>query len=136
MAINKSFKGKTVLGIAIASFVGCGLLTSCCSNLISTDDGGNYFAYIEEFHDANFLQNIDAIQNNNLSLYVDYSTCNVLGQNSAFYQALVPSCVAAAKNYYSIKGDSIIKEKRFIIAFFNLHNHYHGFYLRQRFLVD
>lgn len=111
MASEKSFIEKTALGIVIACLVGFGLLSSCCTNCISTDDGGKYSTYIEEFHYANFFKGIDAIDSGNLSLYVDYSTCNVLGQNSAFYQALVPSWVAAARSYYSIKGAEIAKEE-------------------------
>ena len=108
MASEKSFIG-TVLGIVAACLVGFGVLS--CSNHIPTDDGGKYSTYIEEFHYANFFKGIDAIESGNLSLYVDYSTCNVLGQNSAFYQALVPSWTAATKNYYSIKGEEIVKEE-------------------------
>ena len=110
MASEKSFTGKTTLGIVAACLVGFGLLSSC-SDHIPTDDGGKYSTYIEEFHYANFFKGIDAIDSGNLSLYVDYSTCNVLGQNSAFYQALVPSWVAAARSYYSIKGAEIAKEE-------------------------
>lgn len=99
-----------MLGLATAFIIGYGLTTSCC-NKIPTDDGGKYMTYIEEFHYSNFFRGTDAIESENLSLYVDYSTCNVLGQNSAFYQALVPSWVAAAKNYYSIKGGQITKEE-------------------------
>lgn len=105
-----------MFGLATAFIIGYGLTTSCC-NKIPTDDGGKYMTYIEEFHYSNFLRGTDAIESGNLSMYVDYSTCNVLGQNSAFYQALVPSWVAAAKNYYSIKGGQITKEEG---ATFNL----------------
>lgn len=105
-----------MLGLATAFIIGYGLTTSCC-NKIPTDDGGKYMTYIEEFHYSNFFRGTDAIESGNLSMYVDYSTCNVLGQNSAFYQALVPSWVAAAKNYYSIKGGQITKEEG---ATFNL----------------
>ena len=86
-------------------------LISCSNNSITTDDGGGkYFKYVPEFHYTYFSKGYDAIKSNNLSLYVDNSTCNVLGQHSSFYQALVPSWVASTKHYYSIKGDSIIEE--------------------------
>ena len=110
MASEKSLIGKTALGIVAACLVGFGVLSSC-SNHIPTDDGGKYSTYIEEFHYANFFKGIDAMESRNLSLYVDYSTCNVLGQNSAFYQALVPSWVDATHHYFSIKGDSIKEEQ-------------------------
>lgn len=111
MASEKSFISKTTIGIIAFGLFGFGVVSSCCTDYISTDDGGNYSAYIEEFHYSNFFKGVDAIEPGNLSLYVDYSTCNVLGQNSAFYQELVPSWVAAAKSFYSIKGTEIKKEE-------------------------
>ena len=87
-----------------------GYFASCC-NHIPTDDGGKYFEFVQEFHNTCFEKGVNAMEADNLSLYVDYSTCNVLGQNSPFYQALVPSWVAAAKNFYSIKGSLINKEE-------------------------
>ena len=97
--------------ILIVGFVNfLGIFCSCCS-YISTDDGENFFNNIQDFHYKFFSKGVDAIKSNNLSLFVDYSTCNVLGQNSAFYQALVPSWVDATKHFYSIKGDSIASEE-------------------------
>lgn len=101
----------SVLLVICASLVFLGV-SSGCGNCITTDDGnGNFFKYIPEFHYSYFSNGVDAISPNNLSLFVDNSTCNVLGQHSAFYQALIPSWVASTKHYYSIKGDSIIEEK-------------------------
>ena len=110
MTFGKLIVGSKVLGIVTTGIVGFGLITSCSSH-IPTDDGGKYSTYIEEFHNANFFKGVDAIEPGNLSLYVDFSTCNVLGQHSAFYQALVPSWTAAAKGFYSIKGELIAKEE-------------------------
>lgn len=114
MATKEHFAWKTIWNKVVTNLLAFCLMFfySCCGDKITTDDGnGKYFNYVEEFHDANFFKEVNALQSNNLSLYVDYSTCNVLGQNSSFYQALVPSWVAAAKTYYSIKGDSIKKEE-------------------------
>ena len=87
-------------------------LLSSCVKKIPTDDGnGKFFDYVPEFHFTYFSVGIDEIMQDDMSLYVDNSTCNVLGQHSAFYQALVPSWVAATKHYFSIKGDSIIEEQ-------------------------
>jgi len=85
------------------------LLNACC-NKIPTDDYDKFFKYMPEFHYTYFDKGIDEIKPNNLSLYVDYSTCNVLGQSSSFYQALIPSWVASTKHYYSIKGNEITEE--------------------------
>ena len=110
MAFEKSFVGKTALGMIAIGLVGFGVISSCGSH-VSTDDYGKYTTYIKEFHCTNFMKGVNAMESGNLSLYVDYSTCNVLGQNSPFYQALLPSWTAATKNYYSIKGDQITKEE-------------------------
>ena len=104
--IKKTICSKVFLGL-----LGLSVLTSCDScSYVKTDDGGNYFQYIPEFHYTYFSNGIDAIKANDLSLFVDYSTCNVLGQNSPFYQALIPSWVNATKHYYSIKGSEITQE--------------------------
>ena len=99
------------MGIAAPCVVCAVSFTSCCSDYVSTDDGGKFFEYIPEFHYTYFSSGVNAIKSGNLSLYVDYSTCNVLGQNSPFYQALIPSWVNATKHYYSIKGDQIAEEE-------------------------
>lgn len=67
--------------------------------------------FIKEFHEINFLTPDDMLEEDNLSLYVDNSSCITLGQNSPFYQSLVPSFVDATKTYYSIKGSDIVKEE-------------------------
>lgn len=102
---------KNIVGCVVLYVFGLGLLTSCCDHIPTDDGGGKYFDYIPEFHYTYFSNGINSIQANNLSLYVDYSTCNVLGQNSAFYQALIPSWVDATKHYYSIKGNAIAEEQ-------------------------
>lgn len=68
--------------------------------------------FIEDFHVANFYQSSKLIEEDQLALYVDYSTCIAEGmKTSSFYVKLVPSFVEAAKSYYSIKGDVITKEE-------------------------
>lgn len=47
------------------------------------------------------------LSSNELTLYVDYSTCIALGQEAPFFQALVPSWTNAAKRFFAIKGSSI-----------------------------
>lgn len=105
MIVKRTTLKKLALGIFTL-----GVLSSCGDYIPTDDGGGKFFQYLPEFHYTYFSKGIDAIKPNELSLYVDYSTCNVLGQNSAFYQALVPSWVAASKRYYSIKGSEIAEE--------------------------
>lgn len=88
----------------------CSLLFTSCGDTITTYGGDKYFEHVPEFQYTYFSKGVDEIKPNELALYVDYSTCNVLGQNSPFYQALVPSWVNAAKKYYSIKGNEISEE--------------------------
>ncbi len=66
--------------------------------------------YIADFHNALLSSTYDVLQQEKLSLYVDYSTCIAQGQHSHFYQSLVPSWVTATKKYYSIKGNAIKEE--------------------------
>lgn len=75
------------------------------------DTSEEYFTDVEGFNSAYFSPKVEDIEADDLALYVDYSTCNVLGQNSPFYQALVPSWTNAAKDYYSIKGNEITEEE-------------------------
>ena len=44
-----------------------------------------------------YTGNESKLNENDLSLFVDYSTCITLGQHSPFFQSLVPSFVAAYK---------------------------------------
>ena len=54
--------------------------------------------YIKDFHVTNFNQTLNMIEEDNLALYVDYSTCIAEGmKTSPFYIKLVPSFVEAAK---------------------------------------
>ena len=90
----------------IGSFLLC---TSCDSYSTSAPDD----KYLSEFHNKYFQYtgNESKLNENNLSLFVDYSTCITLGQHSPFFQSLVPSFVAATKHYYSIKGDKVVEEQ-------------------------
>ena len=65
------------------------LLTSCCGG----DDTAMDTKYLSDFHEQYFGANVDPLQRDNLTLYVDYSTCMVLGQHSRFFNALTPSFV-------------------------------------------
>ena len=82
------------------------LLASCNKDITTPDDT----KYLAEFHLANFEPNEKYLQENKLNLFVDYSTCNYLGQNSQFFQDIEASLVNMASAYYSIKGDQIRQE--------------------------
>ena len=57
------------------------------------------------------MQGINGIKYDKLALYVDCSTCIAMGQQSPFFQSLIPCWVNATKEYYSIKGSEIVKEE-------------------------
>lgn len=82
------------------------LLASCNKDITTPDDT----KYLAEFHLANFEPNEKYLQENKLNLFVDYSTCNYLGQNLQFFQDIEASLVNMASAYYSIKGDQIRQE--------------------------
>ena len=94
--------------VAVSS---CLVLTSCGGDTYVPNTPEEYFANVKDFNSAYFSPKVEGIEADDLALYVDYSTCNVMGQNSPFYQALVPSWTDAAKDYYSIKGDEITEEE-------------------------
>lgn len=83
------------------------MLSSCRKEIVTPDDT----KYLQEFHLVNFEPNERFLQEGKLSLYVDYSTCNKLGQNSQFFQDVAASLVNKTSAYYSIKGNEIQQEK-------------------------
>lgn len=107
-------KPKLKLQNLLLAVSGCVAFISCVSgntyNTYVPESTEEYFKDIEDFDETYFRHGGEDIDDE-LVLYVDYSTCNVLGQNSPFYQALVPSWVDAADEYYSIKGAQITKEE-------------------------
>lgn len=100
-------KGLNALPIALL-VVGIGMICSCSCGKIETP---NDVKYLSEFQEINFESNENWLASDNLSLYVDYSTCMAQAlKTSPFFSDMIPSLTAATKNFYSIKGDSIKKE--------------------------
>ena len=88
--------------------VGIGMICSCSCGKIETP---NDVKYLSKFQEINFESNENWLTSDNLSLYVDYSTCMAQAlKTSPFFSDMIPSLTAATKNFYSIKGDSIKKE--------------------------
>lgn len=83
------------------------LLFNRCNSGINTPQDTKW---IEDYHQLSYTNDNMFLEKNNLSLYVDYSTCITMGQHSDFFQALEPPLVKATKHYYSIKGP-VIKEE-------------------------
>lgn len=107
---SMSRKAFALCGGIILSIALCGLQYSCKSYTPTTSTDG-YVDNLEKFHSTYFMQGINGIKYDNLALYVDCSTCIAMGQQSPFYQSLIPCWVNATKEYYSIKGSEIVKEE-------------------------
>ncbi len=90
----------------LAVLASVSLLISSCNESNSAPDN----KFLNDFHNSYFSKDATDLKGNNLSLYVDYSTCITLGQHSSFFQSLIPSFVNATKHYYSIKGPVINEE--------------------------
>lgn len=100
---SKLQKTTQAVGWAALSIFGFIGLSACSSKIATVSDT----KYIPEFQQTYFSKGVDEISPDKLSLYVDYSKCISLGQNSPFFQALVPSWTDATRKYYSIKGNRI-----------------------------
>lgn len=98
------FKNATA-PLVLAGLMGGIIMNSCCEENSAPDT-----KYLKSFHQALFEKKVNPIKGDDLSLYVDYSTCITLGQHSSFFQSLEPSLVNATKHYYSIKGPNIQEE--------------------------
>ncbi len=94
--------------LAIVSIVACSFHS--CSLFSDSQDTPGDTKYLEKFHRVNFEQSDKQLAENELNLYVDYSTCCAMGQNSPFFQDVAASLVNRTTAYYSIKGDSIAQE--------------------------
>lgn len=91
-------------------------IVSSCSKLSTPTDS----KYISTFQTINFNGSEGVLRPDNMSLYVDYSTCMSMAlQTSPFFKDMIPSLTAATKNYYSIKGNCINKEDGQIFTLLN-----------------
>lgn len=102
MNISLIKTGKLVATILVSTLF---VLSSCC-----TENSAPDAKYIKDFHLVNFEPNEKFLQEDELRLYVDYSTSNKLGQHSQFFQEIAASLVDKTTAYYSIKGSQIQKE--------------------------
>jgi hypothetical protein len=96
----KKVKFVIVLVIATITFI------SCSENNPTPEDT----KHLKQFHETCFAKTNSLIKENDLRLFVDYSTCIKLGQHSDFFKELRSSLQEKTKHYYSIKGNNIIEE--------------------------
>jgi hypothetical protein len=101
-------KRQSILSTNFMAVIALGIIMSLssCKKEQTPDD----IKHLEEFHIINFAEQEKDLKENQLKLYVDYSTCNMLGQNSSFFQEIAASLVTKTTEYYSIKGDAIEQE--------------------------
>ena len=105
--MNTQFKALAGVAVLGAAIFGLFSLVSCGGGVTTPEDT----KYLEEFHLVNFEPQEKCLQDGKLNLYVDYSTCNKLGQNSQFFQEIAASLVNKTSAYYSIKGSEIQQEE-------------------------
>lgn len=102
--MNKYRKYPLVIGALALVICGCG-----------PNDPTPDIDHLVDFHKAYFLSQDDIIEDDQLALYVDYSTCIADAMNgptmSRFYMDIVPSLTNATRSYYSIKGSAITQEQ-------------------------
>lgn len=96
---------KILAGLLTASLASYTLLqlVSCSNKTLTAPDT----KLLSAFHDTYYREEVDPITPDELALYVDYSTCIAEGQDSPFFQALVPSWTNATKSFFAIKGSTI-----------------------------
>ncbi|MBS5527387.1 MAG: hypothetical protein KHX42_04435 [Prevotella sp.] len=92
--------------ILLQGLVAVTMLWSCSSKIDTPADT----KYLADFHAVNFMETSDELPENEMALYVDYSTCNVLGQNSQLFQQISASLITKTTHYFSIKGSEITEE--------------------------
>lgn len=93
--------------VALSCCLNTLLLASCNKDVTTPNDT----KFLADFHLVNFESTINPLQENKLNLFVDYSTCNMLGQNSPFFQDIAASLANKTSTYYSIKGSEIKQEQ-------------------------
>ena len=102
---------KKLFHYALIGVLACMAVSSCGSKQPRTPE----IDQLPEFHRAYFMSQENVIEEGQLALYVDYSTCiaDAMKQEtmSQFYMDMVPSLTNAAKKYFSIKGSAITEEQ-------------------------
>lgn len=102
---NMKKKNKLLFPIMLCAI----LLANSCHKGVDTPGD---IRYLNSFHLENFADDSPALKMNDVALYVDYSTCMKLGQNSEVCQDLCVSLYSEenTKHYWSIKGNDIQEE--------------------------
>lgn len=106
-----SHSNKAIWLTSIASLVGFlltfGLLTPACQS----DNVPYDTKHLSDLHQLTSQADNPNLIPDDLSLFVDYSTCIARGMESPFYQKMVSPLTAATKHYMSIKGDTVTEEQ-------------------------
>lgn len=112
--MNTSIKitlfGVAIIG-AILSFMA---INSCSKENVPYD-----VKHLDTFHQLSASEEELNLTPGNLSLFVDYSNCIANGMQSPFYQNMVSPLTAAAKHFWSIKGDTIAEETGSVYSLLN-----------------
>lgn len=106
----------SILGYSFLCSITLFIITACKRGIDTPQDT----KFLEEFHLTNFASQEQILKEGEMALYIDYSTCNLLGQNSQFFQNVTASLVDKTTSYYSIKGNQIQQEDLTINNVFTL----------------
>lgn len=96
---------KVSMKVADLWVLGFALLSVSCGGGQDTPVDTNHLA---EFHQKYFADRDEPLKVG-LRLFVDYSTCCALGQNSRFFQEVSASLVDRTTDYYAVQGPNIEK---------------------------
>lgn len=85
------------------------LIVAICLSIASCGNGSQTPSKADKLAAYHNSISADTVRllSDSLSLYVDYSTCVALGQNSEFFQRLAEPLCERTTAYYAIKGDNI-----------------------------
>lgn len=97
----------TALRNILVGSVATVMLTGCPSGIDTPQDT----KHLSEFHQTYFQEDVKPLDEKQLTLFVDYSKCMKLGQESSFFQDVQASFVNRTIKYVAIKGDTLEEKK-------------------------
>lgn len=109
---------RTIKYVAL-SFV---ILVVACMSFVSCSRTVNVpgdTKHLGELHQLTSEASTCDIDVDKMALFVDYSNCISSGMSSSFYQSMVSPLTAAAKEYWSIKGDEVRQESGNVYSLLN-----------------
>ncbi len=114
--MNSTAKIASIGAAAVALIVVAVVIITGCNKGVPTAPDTKY---LKEYHKLTTAADANNLKENDMALFVDYSTCIARGMESPFYQKMVSPLTAATREYWSIKGDTIAKESGDVYSLLN-----------------